>query len=243
MSATPTDGSHSLDVGSETREFILHVPPSYDGVQAAPLVMAFHGKGDLAQNLDGAHFQFQMTGGATNVLVYPQALPDPTLQNATSFERDIPDDLLFYDALAAWLSQNVCFDTARQFAIGHSLGSTFVQALACERPGVLRAIAMQAGDLGPTMGCQGSVAAWIGYGLQDSAGEVAASRARRDFWVAANQCDAAQMIPGNPAPPCLLYGCSPGAPVEWCEEPEGTHKWSPWMSQSVFDFFGTFVAP
>jgi hypothetical protein len=87
------------------------------------------------------------------------------------------------------------------------------------------------------------VAAWIGYGVQDSPGELAASRARKDFWMTTDQCDAASMSPGTPAPPCILYGCASGAPVEWCEEPLGTHKWSAWMSQSVFDFFGLFVAP
>jgi polyhydroxybutyrate depolymerase len=206
-------------------------------------VIAFHGKDDLAKNLDGANFKFQMTGGDANVLVYPQALPDPALQGATSFERDIADDLTFYDALSSWLSENVCFDQAREFAIGHSLGSTFVQALGCSRTDSLRALATQAGDLGPIAGCGGPVAAWIGYGLQDSPGELAASRARRDFWLATDQCDVSGTAPGSPAPPCVLYACVAGAPVEWCEEPEGTHKWSPWMSKSVFDFFGTFVAP
>jgi polyhydroxybutyrate depolymerase len=238
---TPTDGLNSIDVNGVTRGFIFHVPPSYDGKHPFPLVMAFHGKGDMAANLDGYNFLFQMAGGADNVLVYPQALPDPNLQNQPSFERDPADDLLFIDALLASLRGNVCFDTARVFAIGHSLGSTFVQTLACQRGDVIRAIAPQAGDPGMTTGCTGPVAAWVGYGLQDSAGEVAASKARKDFWLSTNHCDPANPVPGDPSPPCVQYTCTAGYPVEWCEDPAGTHKWSPWMTQSIFDFFGAFA--
>jgi len=241
--AKPSDGVQSLSVNGVTRGFILHLPPTYDARHVFPLVMAFHGKGDMAANLDGYNFKFQTVGGAANVLVYPQALPDPALQNQPSFERDPADDLLFVDALLGWLEQNVCFDDARVFAIGHSLGSTFVQTLACERGDRIRAIAPQGGDAGVSTGCKGPVAAWVGYGLQDSPGEIAASRGHRDYWLVANHCDAMNQTPGDPSPPCVRYGgCTAGYPLEWCEEPAGTHKWSPWMTQSIFDFFAAFVA-
>ena len=239
----PPDGSNPITVNGVMRSYVLHVPPSYDGKKAVPLVMAFHGKGDLAVNLDGENFKFQSVGGASNVLVYPQGLPDPNLANNTSFERNPADDLLFIDALLASLQTSVCFDTARIFALGHSLGSTFVQTLACERGDELRGIATQGGDDGMMTSCKGSVAFWVGYGLMDSSNEITASKARRDYWLAANHCDLTSQTPGDPAPPCLNYGCAAGYPVEWCEEPAGTHKWSPWMTQSIFDFFGAFVTP
>ncbi len=242
-SKPPPDGSNPIDVNGVMRSFVLHVPPGYDGKQAFPLVMAYHGKGDLAVNLDGENFKFKSVGGANNVLVYPQGLPDPKLANNTSFERDPADDLSFIDALLASLKTSVCFDTARVFALGHSLGSTFVQTLACQRGDVLRGIATQGGDPGMMTGCKGSVATWVGYGLMDSSNEITASKARRDYWLAANHCDMNSQTPGAPAPPCLNYGCAAGYPLEWCEEPAGTHKWSPWMTQSIFDFFGAFVSP
>ena len=241
--APPPEGSNPIQVNGVSRSFVLHVPPGYDRKTPFPLVMAYHGKGDLALNLDGENFKFKSVGGAKNVLVYPQALPDPNLANNTSFERDPADDLIFIDALLASLKTSVCFDTARVFALGHSLGSTFVQTLACERGNVLRGIATQGGDPGMMTGCKSAMATWVGYGLMDSSNEITASKARRDFWITANLCNTNGQTPGNPAPPCVIYSCATGYPVEWCEEPAGTHKWSPWMTQSIFDFFGAFVSP
>ena len=236
-----SDGGNSIDVKGVSRSFVLHLPSGYDATKPWPLVFAFHGKGDLAENLDGGNFRFQMLGGAANVLVYPQALPDPKLNNQPSFERDAADDLLFIDALLGDLESGLCIDESRVFALGHSLGSTFVQTLGCQRAGTIRGIAPQSGGAGATASCGGPVAAWIGYGLQDSASAVAVSKARKAFWLAANHCDLATESKGSPSPPCVSYRCDSGYPVEWCEEPLGTHSWSPWMTESIFDFFGAFA--
>jgi hypothetical protein len=38
----PGDTTHMLNVGSSMRSYVLHVPPSYDGSQPAPLIIDFH---------------------------------------------------------------------------------------------------------------------------------------------------------------------------------------------------------
>jgi polyhydroxybutyrate depolymerase len=236
----PADGEHTLTVNAAPRGFILHLPPTYASGATFPLLLAFHGKGDKAEGWDGYSFKLGELAGPTNVLVYPQALPDPNLQNEPSFERDAEDDLVFTDALLAWLDANVCFDASRVFVVGHSLGSTFAQTLACRRGAMIRATATQAGDVGQMAACSGPVATWLGYGVDDSPKQLAASRARADFWLGQNVCDRAAPEPGDPAPPCLAYHCTAGAPVAICEDPAGTHKWGAWMTPSLLQFFATF---
>ncbi len=115
-----------------------------------------------------------------------------------------------------------------------------MQSLGCKRSGTFRAIATQSGDLGDTSSCLGPISVWIGYGLGDSATQVAASKSRRDFWFKTDECDATKTTPGDPAPPCLQYACLTDRPVEICEDPLSGHQWAPWMSSSIFDFFASF---
>jgi polyhydroxybutyrate depolymerase len=236
--AAPADGYHDIDVGGVARRFILHVPPEYDGTRAAPLILAFHSKGDDATQWDSFHFRFADAAGAANVLVYMEALPDATLMGDRSFERDFADDLSYTDTVLGWLGENVCFDKSRVFAVGHSNGATFVQTLGCRRGDVVRAVAMHAGQAGLVTECKGPVAAFVGYGLLDNAGLVAVGKARRDFWLAADGCAGETTTPGDPSPPCVFHGgCREGYTVESCEDPAGDHKWSDWLSKSVADFF------
>ncbi len=237
----PVDGYQDIQSNNEARRFILHLPPSYDGTKPFPVVFAFHSKGDDATQWDSVKFYYKVAAGADNVLVYMEALADPNLLGDRSFERDLADDLIYSDTVVAWLKQRVCYDQNRVFALGHSNGATFVQHLGCHRGHVFRAIATHAGSPADTMGCDGPVAAWVSVGDGDNAGQVATSQGRRDFWVKTNGCSESMSIPGDPTPPCVLYaGCSPGEPVEMCEDPLGDHKWSDWMSGSTARFFAGF---
>jgi polyhydroxybutyrate depolymerase len=234
----PADGYHDLQVGTEARRFLLHLPPAYDGRRAFPAIFTFHSKGDDATQFDSVKFYYQAAAGAANVLVYMEALPDPSVGGARSFERDPVDDLVYADAVVQWLKVQVCFDTGRMFALGHSNGATFVQDLACHRGHVFRAMATHSGNAGDTTGCDGPVAAWVAWGDLDNAGLVAVSAARAAFWALENGCDATSTS-GSPAPPCIVErSCASGRSVESCEDPTGDHKWAAWMSDSTAKFFG-----
>ena len=184
-------------------------------------------------------FYYKVAAGADNVLVYIEALADPSLAGARSFERNPQDDLAYTDAVVEWLKKNVCFDTARMFALGHSNGATFVQDLACHRGHVFRGIAVHSGSAGDTMGCDGAMPAWISFGDGDNAGLINVSKARAAFWMKTNGCSSATQ-PVDPPNPCLISSaCQSGAPVEVCEDAMGDHKWSAWMSAATAKFFAS----
>ena len=235
----PTDGYQEIQVGTEARRFILHLPPTYDRKKAFPAITTYHSKGDGATQWDSVKFYYKVAAGAGNVLVYMEALADPKLGGDLSFERDSADDLLYVDAVVTWLRSHVCFDTNRLFALGHSNGATFVQDLGCHRPKLFRAIATHAGDVGSVTGCGGAVPAWVSYGDGDNANQIAASKTRRDFWTTTNGCSP-NGAPADPAPCLLQAACTSGKPVEFCEDTMGDHKWSAWMSGATASFFASF---
>ncbi len=236
--APPADGYHDIQANNKARRFVVHLPPSYDGKHPFPAITTFHSKGDDATQWDSVKFYYQDAAGAGNVLVYMEALPDGTLGGARSFERDPADDLLYVDGVVSWLRQNVCFDSSRLFALGHSNGATFVQNLACHRGHLFRAVAGHAGDDADTTGCDGPIASWLSVGEGDNASLVATSKARVEFWKQTNGCSSLS-APTEPDPCVLFAACSPGKPVEFCDDTLGDHKWAAWMSGATSTFFAS----
>jgi len=139
--------------GALTREYILHVPPSYNGSSAVPLVLNLHGSGlfawqqkfysDLAAKADEAGF----------VLVMPQAigvLPDHERQwDVTTLFPGAPDDVGFIADLLDALESELCIDSARVYSTGISNGASMSVRLACSLSGRIAAIAPVAGVYWP----------------------------------------------------------------------------------------------
>ena len=49
---SPGDHTRTLIVADRQRNYLVHVPPSYDGSKPAPVVLAFHGGGSNARQMD-----------------------------------------------------------------------------------------------------------------------------------------------------------------------------------------------
>ena len=47
----PGDHTRTVEVGSLTRSYIVHVPSSYDGSKPMPVVLVFHGGGSNAEQM------------------------------------------------------------------------------------------------------------------------------------------------------------------------------------------------
>ena len=142
------DFPQTIESGGETREYILHIPPSYSGSDATPLVLNFHGLGSNSQD------QADYTGLPAKsdeegfVLVMPQGLvtdiiPVPHWNN-TLLEPS-PDDVAFVRDLIDKLEADLCIDPARVFSTGMSMGGMISTRLACNLSDRIAAIAPVAG--------------------------------------------------------------------------------------------------
>src|SRR5690242_2187010 len=67
----PGDHTRTLEVDKRTRSYLVHVPKSYDGSKAVPVVLAFHGSGSNAEQMVGFSGLNDKSEQAGFLVVYP----------------------------------------------------------------------------------------------------------------------------------------------------------------------------
>jgi len=107
--------------GGLQRTYVLHLPPSYDQGEPAPLLILFHGSQE-----DGSNFQgrIEMDGPADDlgfITVYPDGY-------ASSWSNQ---DFSFTTTLIEQLQDGLAIDENRIYIAGHSKGAELTIALAC----------------------------------------------------------------------------------------------------------------
>ena len=97
--------------------------------------MAFHGRTNNNAQVRAYYGLEQPTGDPT-IFVYPLALRQADGTFSWSNPGDKPDslrDYALFDTIVATFAQDYCIDPDRIFVVGHSLGASFVNSLACAR--------------------------------------------------------------------------------------------------------------
>lgn len=231
--------SSNLKTGEQTlisqgveRVYYLKLPEDYDPVTLYPLMFAFHGaSGDYSAFTEG-YYDLQDVVGEEAILVFPNALSNEA--GMTQWDRE--NDLLFFDDLYKELETNLCFDTRKVFATGHSAGGGFTHTLGCKRGHVLRAIAPVAGSLLDHEECVGQVAVIQIHGNNDNMVPLGLARPARDYWIAINSCEKGDTQPGIDSV-CEAYSqCDADYPVQYCEH-DGGHEWPDFASNAIWNFF------
>jgi polyhydroxybutyrate depolymerase len=138
-----------VQVGSVGRSFILHLPKSYDGKKAVPLIVDFHGLGSSAMNeLENSPYP-AVTDAEGVAIAFPEGMKGP-LGSAWNFGpccvADV-DDVGFVRALVAQVEAAACIDSRRIYAVGLLTGSGMVYDLACQTADIFAAVAPAAFDL------------------------------------------------------------------------------------------------
>ena len=153
--AAGTFPDETIVSGGLTREYILHVPASYDGTDALPLVFNFHGlTGTAAGQADysGLNAKAEAAGFIT---VTPQGLATALLivshwnSALVPPETGEPDDVGFVEDLLDSLESQLCIDPARVYSTGMSFGALMSVRLGCSLSDRIAAIAPVAGVYWP----------------------------------------------------------------------------------------------
>lgn len=248
--ATPTtEVLTELTVAGAPRTFILELPQPYDPERAYPLVFAFHGRTSPAEEVRG-YYDLETYAPDTLgpvLFVYPVALTQADGTFSWWDSGDAPDalrDFALFDALVTRLGETYCVDTARIYAVGHSLGGSFVNALGCYRAGVLRAVAsLGAGPSGGT--CTGAVAAMVLHNPRDELVPFDLGQAARDQYLQQNGLRGPAQAAEPASLACRRYGeAGSSDPVLWCPHTVDTsrgrfypHNWPEETGQAVMRFF------
>lgn len=149
----PGDFNETIDSGGLTREYLLHIPPAYNGADALPLVLNLHGLGGNAQqqaNYTGLPAKADAEGFIT---VAPQGtatggfgLPHWNFTMLEQFaDPRVPNDVAFLSDLLDTLQAQLCIDAARIYSTGLSNGALMSVRLACNLSERIAAIAPVAG--------------------------------------------------------------------------------------------------
>lgn len=229
-----TTGERTVLSNGVERTYFLKVPDNYDPLNPYPLVFGFHGaSGDYSSFTEG-YYDFQGVVGEEAIMVFPNGLPNDDGLTQWDHERD----LTFFDDLYGELEMNLCFDTRKVFAAGHSAGGGFTHTLGCKRGDILRAIAPVAGSLLDYESCVGQVAVIQIQGSNDTTVPMSLIRPAREYWININGCDKADTQEGAD-PVCEAYNkCDADFPVQYCEH-DGGHEWPDFASDAIWSFFNT----
>ncbi|MEL7219989.1 MAG: PHB depolymerase family esterase [Bacteroidota bacterium] len=150
--------ARTITQAATTREYILHIPDSYDSSTPTPLLINFHGFGgcaiDYATDV-GEFYNLNEVADIENfIVVYPQAIVrekegaywDPADNGA----QDISDnDVYFTTQLIADIDKDYNLDLSRVYAAGYSNGGMMAYGLACSGSSFIAAVGIMSGTMLP----------------------------------------------------------------------------------------------
>jgi polyhydroxybutyrate depolymerase len=139
---------HYITINGQTREYYLYLPDSLSS--DTPLVFALHGYSGSAVSMRNYTGFNQIAENNGFVVCYPQGLTD---QWGNSFwnvgydfhQNETVDDVEFLTVLAQYLQNEYNLNAQNTFCTGMSNGGDMCYLLACQAPGIFKAVAPVAG--------------------------------------------------------------------------------------------------
>jgi polyhydroxybutyrate depolymerase len=157
----PGTGLHTIDVGSLTRDYLLHVPqrrPMTSSGTLLPysLIIVLHGSSGSGQDIRATTNMDSVSEANRLVVAYPNGVAGagglfPTDWNAGTCcgaaGRENIDDVAFIKAVIAEVSASLPMDKRRVYVAGFSDGGRMAYRLACELSSQIAAIGVVSGSL------------------------------------------------------------------------------------------------
>ncbi len=147
------DHNMSVNVDGKKRTFIMHVPSTYKGDKAVPLVVDYHPIGGSGQGqLGGTQYKSQ-TDPEGVISLYPDGTGGKSMMGAgwnvgPCCSND--DDVKFSREMIKKVEETVCIDPKRVYATGFSMGGGMSNHVACFMSDVYAAVAPAGMDLNTT---------------------------------------------------------------------------------------------
>lgn len=244
----------TLNYDDLDRTYLLHIPSSYDGSSAVPLVLALHHAGGNGSGFESTTGFSDKADSNNFIVVYPNGIEG--YWNAGnccgSAMEDTIDDVGFISALIDTISADYNIDSTRIFATGFSNGSIMVYRLAAELSNKIVAIAAASGQMMldecdpvravPIMHLHGLEDGAVPYEGGSASGYVFPSvESVIDIWAEINNCETEPdtIINNEDLMVRKWAALSSNADIILYTTPNDEHNWLTSISatDSIWDFF------
>ncbi|MHC4984963.1 MAG: alpha/beta hydrolase-fold protein [Planctomycetota bacterium] len=122
----PSQADFTQTIPSSGREFIVHVPPSYDGSTAVPLLFMFHGLNSNSAEAASEYYDWSALADTENfIALYPDSLTFGDGKHWDIQAGGVSQDLDFVSDMLSWATANYNIRPSHIFTTGHSYGAFF----------------------------------------------------------------------------------------------------------------------
>jgi polyhydroxybutyrate depolymerase len=200
------DSQGSMIYGGLTRTYVLHVPASYTGTRAVPLVLVLHGGSGTGGGQERISHMDATADRHGFIAVFPDGYGRVwnDERGVTSAQQAGIDDVGFLTALISRREVRLKINRRMVYATGLSNGGFMSQRLGCHRAGVIAAIASVAATMPaapfppckperplPVMYIQGTqdpLVPYIGGTVNGNRGQVLSAADTIRTWVSIDGC-------------------------------------------------------
>lgn len=145
--------TRTIQVGGQSRTYILRVPGSYDGTKPVPLLLDFHALLTSASYQRDNSGTLEVAEREGFIVAYPQGIDNAWNIGPCCTRSRAVDDIGFAKAIVEQVASQGCIDRKRVYATGYSNGGGMAYTLACKAADTFAAIAPAAFDLIQEVAC------------------------------------------------------------------------------------------
>jgi polyhydroxybutyrate depolymerase len=241
----PERPPETFHVSGRERHAIVVLPKEYRADLPHALIFAFHGR--TSPNAQARrYFGLERAAERPALYVYPAALIDRTGRFTWAGPADPPEalrDFALFDVMFEQMTAAYCIDLDAVYAVGHSLGASFANSLACARAHRIRGVASVAGGI-ISSECSGEVAGLLLHNPRDRAVPVSEGERARDVLLGGHAAEERPVRRRMGGFECQVYDDRKN-PIFWCLHaqdvtPPGRfypHQWPEGAAEEILEFF------
>jgi polyhydroxybutyrate depolymerase len=223
----PGDQTIKLQWGGVERSYVVHVPPSYTGTIAVPLMLVIHG----AHNTPALARSWSQMDPVSNqngfIVMYPAGLDCWNAGGVLPGCTAADDDVGFLKAAVSDVKSHACIDPKRVFATGISNGSMMAQHMGCQAADIFASVGGVAAGGGR---CTPSrpLSVFYVHGTEDMTVSFSGAQPNVTRWANVNGCNGTPVETYNNqgSTKCVTYqGCRDGVEVTFCTVTGMGHCW------------------
>jgi len=156
-SVSASDQQLTVQVGSQQRTCVLHLPPAYDGKRLLPLVITFHGSGNTGAGMEAKMDLDQIADKEGFITAYPDGISGKNhgwnaifgkASGDLGAQMNDVDDVGFTRSLIDLLHNSYHTDPLRVYVCGHSAGAYMAYRAAIDLADRIAAAGVCNGSLG-----------------------------------------------------------------------------------------------